>query len=217
MDLQKVEPADGGVGDGGVAADGGVPGLGAVDLSPERVQLMGMRTAAVVRRTLAPELRTVGSVVADERGLSHVHVRFSGWIDDLRVEQTGQKVKRDQLLGTIYSPDLVAAQQEYVSALAWQKEPAANPAMPGMIHTHDLTSGIATQARSRLAVLGMSPDDIRELERTGKPVRSIAVRAPAGGYVIEKTAVQGVYVQPGTVLFEIADLSKVWVIAEIYE
>jgi Cu(I)/Ag(I) efflux system membrane fusion protein len=213
MDLAKVDPVKAAA---PPSSDAGVPGLVAVDLSADRVQLMGMRTAKVERRALAPELRTVGSVAADERGLGHIHVRFAGWIERLAVQETGQKVKKGQLLGTVYSPDLLAAQQELLNALAWQK-PKPAPSMPGMLHTEDLTAGLASQARRRLEVLGMSPEDIREVEKSGQARRAVEVRSPVAGYVVQRTAVEGLYVEPGTELFSVADLSKVWVIAEVYE
>lgn len=195
----------------GAAQDaGGVPGLAPLTLSPDRVQLMGMRTAQVARATLAPELRTVGTVVASEQGLAAVQTRFAGWIETLAVEQIGQKIQKGQILATIYSPELLTAQQEYLSARKWAVKPDGG-------RISDLSAGLGNDARRRLELLGISTPELDEIERTGQPLRAIAVRSPVSGYVTEKNAVAGLAVQPGTPLFQVADLTTVWVIAEVYE
>jgi Cu(I)/Ag(I) efflux system membrane fusion protein len=191
----------------------GVPGLVPVDLGPERVQLIGIRTAAATTEKLVPEVRTVGYVSGDESKVARVHTRFSGWIQGLAVSTTGQKVRRGQVLATIYSPDLLPAQQEFLAAQKWSTQPAprAGGSAPSIMPPLD------EDARSRLEILGMSRGEIGRIAQTGKPVRGISVSAPIGGYVTRKNAVQGGYVQPGMELFEIADLSKVWVLADVYE
>ena len=191
-------------------ASEGVPGLVPVTLTPERVQLMGMRTAAVVREALATELRTVGTVTTTETGLAVIQTRFAGWIEALRVTQTGQRVTKGQILATVYSPELLAAQQEHLNAVRWGAAPDGG-ALSG------LSSGLAGDSRHRLELLGIAAPEIDALERSGQPNRAIPVRSPVGGYVIEKNAVEGSYVQPGTALFQIADLSRVWVLADVYE
>ncbi len=188
----------------------GVKGLVPLTLSQDRIQLMGMRTAKVVRGTLAPELRTVGTVAASEKGLAVIQTRFAGWIEDLKVEQTGQKVEKGQVLATIYSPELLTAQQEYLNALKWAKQPSAGG-------VSDLSQDLHKDARRRLELLGIGAKEIDAIERTGEPVRAVSIRSPVRGYVTQKNAVQGVAVQPGTPLFQIADLSTVWVIADVYE
>ena len=188
----------------------GVKGLVPLTLSQDRIQLMGMRTAAVVRGTLASELRTVGTVTASEKGLAVVQTRFAGWIEDLKVEQTGQKVAKGQVLATIYSPELLTAQQEYLSTLQWAKQPSG-----GLVS--DLSRDLHKDARRRLELLGIGAGEINAIERTGEPLRAIPVRSPVRGYVLEKSAVQGASVQPGTPLFQVADLSTVWVIADVFE
>jgi Cu(I)/Ag(I) efflux system membrane fusion protein len=191
-------------------ASSDVPGLVPVTLTPERVQLLGMRTAAVTREAMASELRTVGAVTTAETGLAVVQIRFAGWIEALRVAQTGQRVAKGQILATVYSPELLAAQQEHLNAARWGQAPASG-SIAG------LTAGLLEDSRRRLELLGIAAPEIAELERTGQPLRAIPVRSPVSGHVIEKNAVQGVYVQPGTALFQIANLSRVWVIADVYE
>lgn len=189
-----------------------VPGLAPVELSPERIQLIGMRTATVKREDLGGELRTVGVIAADERGLAQINTRFSGWIQKLLVAETGERVRRGQALAMIYSPDVLQAQQELLVARGWNGT-TAKPT-----HDHDaFTSALDSSARRRLELLGISGQEIDEVLRTGKAVEAIAIRSPVDGYVIAKSAVVGAAVQPGMVLFEVANLSQVWVTADIYE
>jgi membrane fusion protein, copper/silver efflux system len=185
------------------------PGLAPVDLPPERIQLIGMRTATVKREALGGELRTVGVVAANERGLAQINTRFAGWIQKLLVSETGEHVRRGQVLATIYSPDVLRAQQELLVTRGWDKS-------AGRDHG-GLTDSLDADARRRLELLGISSQEIDEIVRSGKAVEAIAIRSPVDGYVVGKNAVAGVAVQPGTVLFEVADLSRVWVTAEIYE
>jgi Cu(I)/Ag(I) efflux system membrane fusion protein len=199
----------------GATSTAPVPGLTGVDLTPERIQLIGMKTAVVKREALGGELRTVGAVEANERGQAQVTTRFSGWIQKLLVSATGERVRRGQALATIYSPDVLRAEQELLVARGWNagaREHAAGA------HEHDaVIAGLDESARRRLELLGISSEEIDEIVRSGKPTEAIAIRSPVEGYIIAKAAVVGVAVQPGTVLFQIADLSSVWVTADIYE
>ncbi|HEU4381979.1 MAG TPA: efflux RND transporter periplasmic adaptor subunit [Anaeromyxobacteraceae bacterium] len=186
----------------------GVPGLAAVDLTPERIQLIGVRTAAVAREKLAPSLRTVGIVTADEGALVVVAPRFSGWVEEVLASQSGQRVQKGEALARLYSPELVTAQLNYVNAIRWLDE---HP------ESADTAQNLERDARARLQLLGVDDRDIDELRRTRKALRALSLRTPISGYVGKKSAVVGLYVQPGTELFEIADLSTVWVIADVYE
>jgi Cu(I)/Ag(I) efflux system membrane fusion protein len=189
---------------------GPVPGLTPIEISAERTQLMGMRTAQVSRRQLAPQLRTVGFVSANESSLAIITTRFTGWVEDLRVAQSGQRVKKGDVLATVYSPELLTAQQVFLNAVKWTDQRNPQPgAQPG--------GGLEGEARKRLELLGIARDDIAELSRRGKPFDAMPIRSPVGGYVAKKGALPGLYVQPGTELFQIADLSTVWVVADVYE
>lgn len=181
----------------------GVSGLTAIDLSPERIQLIGMRTAVVKRSELGGELRTVGVVAASERGLAQITMRVAGWIEKLSVSETGEHVKRGQVLATVYSPDVLKAQQELLVTRGWAGQGEAK--------------GFEENARRRLELLGISSQEIDEVLRTGKTTDAISIRSPVDGYVIGKNAVVGLAIQPGTVLFQIADLSTVWVTADVHE
>jgi len=189
-----------------------VPGLVPIELSLDRVQNIGVRTAPAILENLAPGLRAVGIVSADESRLARVHTRFSGWIERLEVATTGQKVARGQVLASLYNLELLPAQQEFLAARRWR-----SPANGAQARPEGAGESIERDARARLELFGLSPAEIDEIAESRKPSRTVAVTAPIGGYVVSKGAIQGTFVQPGTELFEIADLSKVWVLVDIYE
>jgi Cu(I)/Ag(I) efflux system membrane fusion protein len=191
-----------------------VPGLVPIELSLDRIQNIGVRTAPATVETLAPDLHAVGFVSADEARLARVHTRFSGWIERLEVPTTGQKVARGQVLAGLYSPELLPAQQEFLAARRWQSGANGAQRLP---RGEGGGESMAGDARARLELLGLSPAEIDAIAQTGQPSRTVAVVAPIGGYVVSKTAVQGAFVQPGNELFEIADLSRVWVLVDVYE
>ena len=157
-------------------------------------------------RTLGGELRTVGVIGANERGLAQINTRFAGWIQKLLVSETGERVRRGQVLATIYSPDVLRAEQELLVARGWNT-PGGAGAKP--THEHDaFTARRWTRAPAAgWSCSGSPAQEIDEVLRTGKAVEAIAIRSPVDGYVVAKNAVAGVAVQPGTVLFEVADLS----------
>ncbi len=189
---------------------GPVPGLTPVDIGAERRQLMGMRTAQVARRRLAPQLRTVGFVSANEGSVAIITTRFMGWVQDLRVAQSGQRVEKGQVLATIYSPELLTAQQVFLNALKWSDQRSAQAAAQP-------SGSIEAEARKRLELLGIAKEDVAELSRRDRPMEAMPIRSPVAGYVAKKGALPGLYVQPGSELFQIADLSTVWVVADVYE
>jgi membrane fusion protein, copper/silver efflux system len=205
------EPAPGAGGAPGAAAPSapasggkGVPGLVPVDLSPERVQLIGMRTAKVERAPLGDALRTVGVIAPSERGLAQISVRFSGWVQELKVPETGRRVARGDVLATLYSPEVLSAEQEYLTARKWEGG-AGGPA------------DLATAARRRLELLGIAAPEIEALTARGQVGDVVPIRSPVAGYVTARNVVAGAAVQPGAPLFEVADLSRVWLLAEVFE
>lgn len=183
---------------------------GEVVVETDRQQLLGVRTGMVELRPVAAEVRAVGRVAFDETRLEDVTVKFGGYIGRLHVEQTGQAVRRGQTLFTLYSPELYAAQQEYLAALASQKA-ARQTSVP------ERADYLVAAARQKLRLWDLSDAQVRRVEETGKAVREIAVPSPASGYVVEKDVVEGAAVQPGMRLFRIAGLDRVWVEAEVYE
>jgi len=190
----------------------GVAGLAPVDLTADRIQLTGMRTAAVAREGLSPTIRTAGFVTANENGLFSVTTRYSGWIDSLVIAQTGQSVAKGDVLATVYSPDMLNAQQVYLNAVKWADKLPATAAGQAPIG-----GDLQRDSRVRLELLGFAREDIEAIAKAGQPMQAVNVRAPVQGFVARKNALKGLYVTPGTELFQIADLSTVWVLADVYE
>jgi Cu(I)/Ag(I) efflux system membrane fusion protein len=185
---------------------------GTVKIAPERIQSLGVRTEAASLRVMTHTVRAVGTVAADERRVGVVSPKFEGWIEQLHVSTTGQKVRRGEALLEVYSPDLVLAQQEYL---------IARSASAGMAHadamTRDNAQAIAAAALSRLKNWDISADQLAKLQRSGVATRTLALRAPIGGIVLEKTALQGLHFAAGDMLYRIVDLSSVWLMTDVFE
>ena len=179
---------------------------GVVTVAPGKLQLLGVRTAPVERRPVpARTVRATATVTFDERRLAVVTTKVAGWVEKLDVAATGDAVRRGQPLAWIYSPELVAAEEEFLLV-------ARMPHGGG----HD-AGALATAAQRRLRALDIPEDEIARLRRSGTVSRTIAVRAPADGVVIEKPVISGIRVAAGKPLYKIADLSTVWLIAEVAE
>ena len=186
---------------------------GAVEISPARQQLMGVTTARVEYRLLDKTIRTVGNVALDETRLANVHVKVSGWIQKVWVDYTWQQVKKGDPLFTLYSPELLASEQEYLLALKAERELGTSSFREVAVGGKSLLEA----ARRRLSLWDLTDAQIRELEETGQPQREITFYAPASGYVLERKAFPNQYVTPGTELYRLADLSTIWVQADVYE
>ena len=184
-----------------------------VTLNARRQQLIGVRTTRAVRVDMTPEVRAVGTVRADETRQTEVNVKADGWIRGLVANFTGRPVSRGETLFTLYSPDLIATQEEYLLALRGQTQ-----AITGQVpELRDYSTRLVEAARERLRRWDMADAEIQELEQRGAAYETIPVRSPASGVVVEKTAVEGMHVTPGQTLFRIADLSSVWLEANVYE
>jgi Cu(I)/Ag(I) efflux system membrane fusion protein len=184
-----------------------VPGLAPVQIPPERIQMIGVRTAVVERARLGAERELVGFVTPDESRLRRVQLRVAGWIRQLYVSRTGEDVTAGQPLLAIYSPELFQSEQEYLIATTSHDSSGAMP--------HD--AGAAAASRTRLALLGVPPEELLRLERERTATTSLVLRSPATGTVLERGATDGQYVAADTPLFTVADLSRVWVLADLYE
>lgn len=193
-----------------VYEDGGTGGI-AVD--PVTQQSMGVRTASVEVRDLHRSLRAVGLVAFDEARQYAVNSKLEGWIERLHVNQSGQPVRKGQPLLEIYSPDLVAAQQEYLLALDSSKRQTTSP-FPEIA---DGGRRLLEAAHNRLRYWDISEAQIDQLEQTRQVRKTMTLYSPYGGIVTMKTALQGMRVMAGEELLQIADLSRVWVNAELYE
>ncbi len=186
-------------------------GPGAVYVDPRMAQSSGVRIEEVRVRRLSKVIRTVGHVTYDERRLHDLNSKVMGWIDKLYVDYTGKPVRRGDPLMAIYSPALFSTQEDYLLAL--RSRDALAPDSPLRTQADALVDG----ARQRLRYFDVPESEIRDLERRGAAAKTLTVRSPADGYVVEKSVVQGAQVTPGMPLFKIADLSNVWVLADIYE
>lgn len=189
---------------------GTVPGT--VAISPERIQMLGVRTEAAVLRPMAHTVRAVGTVATDERRIGVVNPKFEGWIEKLLVNTTGQAVRRGEALLEVYSPDLVLAQREYLVARSAAADMAQADAM-----ARDNAKAIAAAALSRLKNWDISADQLARLQRTGTATRTLTLSAPIGGIVMEKAALQGLHFGAGDMLYRIVDLSAVWLLADVFE
>lgn len=188
-----------------------------VEIPQEKQRLIGVRTTEVSVRPLQKIIRTVGRVEYDERRLATVNAKVEGWIERLYVDYTGKYVKKGEPLAEVYSPELVATQQEFLNALRWAKQ--GSESKSGDINTMLIkdADAIVQAARERLKLWDISDDQIRRVEDSGKAVRTLTIFSPVSGYVVQKMALQGIRVMPGEKLFDVADLSSVWVISDIYE
>ncbi|MGE5172789.1 MAG: efflux RND transporter periplasmic adaptor subunit, partial [Betaproteobacteria bacterium] len=184
-----------------------------ITLSPDKVQLIGVRTALAEYRSLGKQIRTVGKIEPDETRLAYVNTKVAGWIKKLYVDYTGKEVVKGQPLLSIYSPDLVTAQEEYLIAL---RAAGSGPAGGGS-EIEASRKELIESAKRRLQLWDITDQQIAELEKTGKPKTEMIIEAPLSGIVLEKMVLEGGYITPGMNLYKIADLSNVWIIADIYE
>jgi multidrug efflux pump subunit AcrA (membrane-fusion protein) len=175
-----------------------------VKISPERQQLIGIKTAPVVSQAIHKLIKAVGRVDFAEPKISVMNLKFDGWVEKLYVNATGRAIRKGEPLFDLYSPELVAAQQEYLIAL---KAGA----------TLGEASSLLKSAREKLRLWGVTDRQVEELGRTGEFKTTVTVYAPGSGIVIEKNVVQGQKVMSGESLFKIADLSTVWILGEVYE
>lgn len=187
-----------------------------VEIGPDRLQFLGVKTAPAAYQPLRKTIRTVGRFEYDERRLATVNTKIEGWIETLYVDYTGRSVKKGEALVDIYSPELVATQQEFLNVLAWTKRWAAKDDALGKQIAGDADS-LLKAARRRLRLWDISDEQIRKIAETGKPVRTLMLFSPVDGTVIQKMAVAGMRVTPGEKLFDVADLSVLWLIADVYE
>lgn len=184
------------------------PGMAIVEVARERVQGLGVRTARVERRALMRTIRAVAIVAPDERLVRKIQTRVSGWIEELLVAFTGARVRAGEPIVSIYSPEVVATEREYLLSLR---------ALRGASAEGTEARGLLDSARTRLLYWGLSPKQLRDLERSGAPQRAVVLHSPIGGIVTWKPVYQGMYVTPEMELYTVTDLSRVWIWAEVFE
>ncbi len=182
-----------------------------IRIDSRMVQNLGVRVGIVEQRSFSRAIDVVGTVVVDERGVSSLNPRISGWVERLHVKAVGDVVERGQMLAEIYSPELLNAQEEYLVAL----QTAQRFAQMGNVHAQGDAQALVAAARDRLRLLNVATQDIVALEKGAPARRTLAIRAPHRGIVTELLVREGNYVSPEMKWYSLADLSKVWVNAQI--
>lgn len=187
--------------------------IGTVKITSAKQQLIGVTTAVVERQRLTRTIRAVGQITADETKLAHVHLKVNGWIDQVYVDFVGQLVSKGQPLFTLYSPDLVSTEQEYLIARRG-KQYLGNSSFPEAAQGAD---SLLRSARERLRLWDISDDQIKKLDETGEVTRTLTFYSPITGFVLDRKAFPQTAVTPDMDLYTVADLSTIWVDAQIYE
>lgn len=172
-----------------------------IEVPVERQEKIGLKVAKAERKKVEHTIRTVGTVTADQTKEAHVHTKIKGWIERVHADYVGKPIKKGQPLFDLYSPDLTATQEEFLVSR-----------QQGSIGRE-----IAAGARDRLQLWGVPQAEIERLEKTGKANRAITFDSPADGFIIDKIAVQGMYITPEMELYRITDLSQLWIIVTLYE
>jgi RND family efflux transporter MFP subunit len=185
----------------------------AVFISAARQQLIGVRTAEVEHRALETTIRTVGVLAYDETRVAEVHTKIAGWAEHVSVDFVGKQVRKGQPLFTIYSPDLVATQREYLLALKADRQLSDSP----IEETREGARSLLAATRERLRLWDVTDAQVDELTQTGQPRRTLTVYSPFTGIVLERNAFPGQFITPETATFKIADLSTLWVLGQVFE
>ena len=189
------------------------PNLVPITLTPQRMQSIGVKTGVVDYKQVHDEIRTTGNVEPDETRLAEVQVRFAGWIQKVYADATFQRVRKGQPLLTIYSPELVATENEYLLAKQ-NREFLAKSTVPGVASGAD---NLLSSATERLKQWGIPEREIEDLEQSGKVKRELEIDSPVSGFITERNALPNIYVQPGTKLYSVVDLSAIWVYAQVFQ
>ncbi|MBI3301145.1 MAG: efflux RND transporter periplasmic adaptor subunit [Deltaproteobacteria bacterium] len=196
-----------------MAGDGTSATQATIRLSPEQRQMIGVTYGTVEQTALKKTIRAVARIDFDERRLADVTFKVSGWVQDLFVDYTGKTVRKGDPLLTLYSPDLVTSQEEYLLALH-TRDQLARSTLPEAVSG---SRGLVEAARRRLLLWDLTPQQLKDLEERGTPQTYLTLHAPLSGTVVEKEVVRGMRIEPGMRLYRIADLSSVWLYADIYE
>ena len=185
----------------------------AVYLTAQRQQLIGVRTAPVEHRDLETTIRTVGVLAYDETRVAEIHTKISGWVDRTWVDFVGKPVRKGQPLLSVYSPELVSTQKEYLLALKAQGQLGESR----FAETREGATGLVTAARERLRLWDITDAQIAELEKTRQPRRTLVLYSPFDGVVLERNTFPGQYITPEVNTFKVADLSTIWVQGQVFE
>jgi len=192
---------------------GSRPGENAVRIDPAFVQNMGVKTETVEKRVLTKTIRASGVVAFDERKVYSINAKTMGWAEKLYVNYTGQFVKKGQPLMELYSPDLVSAEQEYLQTIRYLEQMKQGGSQDAI----DSAQKLLDSARKRLLLWDIPASEILTLQLRGVTKKTLTIYSPDRGAVVEKTVLEGQQIEPGMTLYKIADLSKVWVLAPVYQ
>lgn len=200
-----------------------------IEISPEKQQMIGVKVTTAAVQPLTKIIRTVGLIEYDQRRLQTINTKVEGWVEKLYINFTGVYVKKGEPVADIYSPELWATQQEFINMVRWAKRsqmkdvqqstkspgPEGAPDVRAMIDKD--AQSLVEAARQRLKLWDISDAQIQKIEQSEKPIRTLTIYSPYSGYVLQKNVTQGTRVMAGASLFEVADLSTVWITADIYE
>lgn len=187
--------------------------VGTVAIDPVTMQSIGVRTAIAEQKTMTKNIRAIGRVVYDEERMTRLHPKTEGWIENLRINKTGELVKRDQILLDIFSPKIITTLEEYLLAI----KSAEMAKQSGSAEAYARSVQIVASARKRLDLLDVPAHQVEEFELSREVPRTVHIHSPFEGVVIKVGAREGQYISPRTELYMIADLSVVWVHADVYE
>ncbi|MGA2990091.1 MAG: efflux RND transporter periplasmic adaptor subunit [Candidatus Korobacteraceae bacterium] len=194
-------------------AGGQEAAAGTVNITPARQQLIGVRTATVEQKRLTRDIRTTAQIVPDETRIAHIHVKVSGFVDKVYVDFVGQLVKKGQPVFTLYSPDLVATEQEYLIAKRGERTLGSAPYQ----EVSQGAQSLLRSARERLKLWDISDEQIRKLDETGEVSKTLTIYSPITGFVTDRKVFPQVSVTPEMDLYVVSDLSTIWANADIYE
>lgn len=187
--------------------------VGTIQITPEKQQLIGVTYGEVERTGGSRTIRTVGRVAFDETRIQHIHTKVEGWIDQVFVGYTGQLVRKGQPLMTVYSPDMLASQRELLLAVKARDTMKNNP----LPVAFDQSESLLQAARRRLELWDLSDAQIDQVLKTGQPIKNVTLYSPIAGYVTDRKAFPQLKVVPETDLYTIVDLSRVWIMADMFE
>jgi Cu(I)/Ag(I) efflux system membrane fusion protein len=188
-----------------------------VEISPEKLQLIGVQVVQAGLKPLLKTVRAVGRVEYDEKRIATINTKFEGWIEKLYVDYTGKYIRKGDPVAEIYSPELLATQKEFINVLKWSRSDTAGKG-------NDITALLARDAealvgaaRERLMLWDITDEQIRKIEESGRPIRTLTLYSPVDGHIVQKSVVQGMRIMSGEKLFDVADLSAIWIVADIFE
>ena len=196
-----------------------LPPLPTINIPYDKQQMIGVQTGIASVQPMMKQIRTIGRVSYDETKLATVNTKFEGYIEKLYINTTGEYVRKGQPLAEIYSPELLSTQMEFINLLKWQHKDKTVSNYKDDIDqmlSND-AQNVISASKQRLKLFGITEQQINNIEKTEQPKRTLTVYSPVRGYVIQKQALQGTKVESGQALFDVADLSTVWILADIYE